>query len=322
MRARPEPISPTRSRRVAAIVTLPRGCACSQVPHEPGLLREYRSRGLRQCELADTTTFHRSAARRAPAIWLWPCRCSLLTLDQPPRWTSSSASRRRCASSSHDSPDRKAYSEYEKSQGQQGGGQGQQGQQYGQQQQYGGNDERPGNQSYGQQQSYNDDGRQSYGQGQGGGRQSYNDGGQQAYGGQGGNDFAVQGGAQWNQSASQNSYGRPGFDGNAAAQHAAQESGEDGGMFAQAMQHAQQTHSNNDTDVDEDHVQRAHDQAYNQGQTGNMSAQSMGQAAALNALKKVRAVRVSARLTWLVHGRICVWPVVLSRWCAFAARHR
>ena len=39
-------------------------------------------------------------------------------------------------------------------------------------------------------------------------------------------------------------------------------------------------------DVDEDEVQRNHDQVYNQGNAGSMSANALGSAAALQALKQ------------------------------------
>lgn len=65
-------------------------------------------------------------------------------------------------------------------------------------------------------------------------------------------------------------------------QQASNESNEDQGLFASALGFL--NGRDNDDDVDEQRVQQAHQQAYSPGQS-NMSADSMGAAAAMQALK-------------------------------------
>ncbi|GAA5986346.1 hypothetical protein JCM10908_003713 [Rhodotorula pacifica] len=75
------------------------------------------------------------------------------------------------------------------------------------------------------------------------------------------------------------------LNGNQAASHAADESGEDSGLFKQAISHVSQNFDDGE-DIDEQGVQAAHEQAYGQGNASNLGAKSMGAAAAMQALKK------------------------------------
>ena len=141
-----------------------------------------------------------------------------------------------------------AISEYQKSQGQGGHQQGQ-GNQYGQ--------TNPGNNQFGE--NPNDPGIT------GGSRFNSNQGGMKI----------SQAGADLNgdgiiDAADQDS-------GNAATRD----------LFSNAMSFLKSGKADDDDDdVDEDNVTRAHEKAYNQGAGSNMSAQSMGAAAAMQALKR------------------------------------
>ncbi|KAL8277945.1 hypothetical protein RQP46_009577 [Phenoliferia psychrophenolica] len=117
--------------------------------------------------------------------------------------------------------------------------------------------------------------------------------GKQAYGayqesqshqGSTGGDVGIQGSSALNSSDNQ----RPGqgvdVDQDTAVQHAAAESGGSSDMFAQAMKMVQQ-HASSGGEVDEQHVQDSHDQAYSQGNASSLGAGAMGSAAAMQALK-------------------------------------
>jgi hypothetical protein len=78
------------------------------------------------------------------------------------------------------------------------------------------------------------------------------------------------------------------FNPDEAAAHAAQAGGgggNSGGMFGQAMQFAQQQAPGGNHQLDEQHVTDAHAQAYGSADSSNMSANSMGAAAAMQAFK-------------------------------------
>lgn len=75
------------------------------------------------------------------------------------------------------------------------------------------------------------------------------------------------------------------LNGNQAASHAADESGEDSGLFKNAISQVSQNFDDGE-DIDEQGVQAAHEQAYGQGNASNLGAKSMGAAAAMQALKK------------------------------------
>ncbi|SCZ99032.1 BZ3500_MvSof-1268-A1-R1_Chr7-1g09363 [Microbotryum saponariae] len=114
---------------------------------------------------------------------------------------------------------------------------------------------------------------------------------QQGHQGQGGGDFGIQGSSALN-SADNNrppqenqSGGGGGFDFDQIASLASSHSGEDEGMFAQAMHFVKQgQHENND--IDEQAAQQAHAQAYGDQDSSNMSTNGLGAAAALQAMKK------------------------------------
>jgi len=95
----------------------------------------------------------------------------------------------------------------------------------------------------------------------------------------------VQGGTQYNQPGNQSQQYGGNMDISNAAQHAANDSGQDSGLFHQAMSHIQNVQTQGNTDVDEDHIQQAHNQAYNQNSGSSLGANSMGAAAAMQALK-------------------------------------
>lgn len=73
------------------------------------------------------------------------------------------------------------------------------------------------------------------------------------------------------------------FDHQAVVNEASGQSGADPSMFASILGKVQGHQS---ADVDEDEVSNSHDQAYNQGNASNMSAQSQGMAAAMAAFKQ------------------------------------
>jgi len=119
-------------------------------------------------------------------------------------------------------------------------------------------------------------------------------------------DFNAQGGAQWN-SPHQNTPGyQPSGDGSQGFQHgggqrigpdvdadeavrsASQHAGNSGGneLFGQAMSFLHSNPDEHTRPVNEEHVQNAHDQVYNQGNAKNMDASSLGGAAAMQVLKK------------------------------------
>ncbi|SCV70799.1 BQ2448_3561 [Microbotryum intermedium] len=114
---------------------------------------------------------------------------------------------------------------------------------------------------------------------------------QQGHQGQGGGDFGIQGSAALN-SADNNrpaqdnqSGGGGGFDFSQIAQLASSHSGEDEGMFSQAMHFVKQG-QHEDNDIDEQAAQQAHAQAYGDQDSSNMSTNGLGAAAALQAMKK------------------------------------
>jgi len=108
-------------------------------------------------------------------------------------------------------------------------------------------------------------------------------------------DMNVQGGTQFNQPGNQNQQSGGNMDISNAAQHAANESGQDPGLFHQAMSHIQQVQTQGNTDVDEDPIQQAHDQAYNQNNGSSLGANSMGAAAAMQALKMFTGGQASSQ---------------------------
>lgn len=67
---------------------------------------------------------------------------------------------------------------------------------------------------------------------------------------------------------------------------AAQQSGGDSSLFSTALGFLSGLNKQDADDLDEDDVQRKHDQAYNQQGASNMSANGLGAAAALQAFKK------------------------------------
>ncbi|KAF7979423.1 hypothetical protein HWV62_42554 [Athelia sp. TMB] len=66
---------------------------------------------------------------------------------------------------------------------------------------------------------------------------------------------------------------------------AANHGGADSGMFSQAINYAKSNTSQHTQPIDENDVTDAHQQAYGQGNASNLSASSMGSAAAMQALK-------------------------------------
>ncbi|KIY51280.1 hypothetical protein FISHEDRAFT_37346, partial [Fistulina hepatica ATCC 64428] len=68
----------------------------------------------------------------------------------------------------------------------------------------------------------------------------------------------------------------------------------DHGLVSSALSFVQSNKSQHTESVDEDHVTNAHKQAYEEGRAGEMSANSMGAAAAMQALKKFTSCGGSA----------------------------
>ncbi|BGP54712.1 hypothetical protein JCM8202v2_002299 [Rhodotorula sphaerocarpa] len=75
------------------------------------------------------------------------------------------------------------------------------------------------------------------------------------------------------------------LNGDQAASHAANETGDDPGLFQNAVSHMSQNFDDGEP-IDEQGTQQAHEQAYGQGNAGQLGAKSMGAAAAMQALKK------------------------------------
>lgn len=138
---------------------------------------------------------------------------------------------------------------------------------------------------------------QGQGQGQGGfgGGQPQQ---QQQYGGSGGGGgaaadfFNKTGGEEFNRphggGGAGGGFGVPNIDQSSALAAAKAEGGEkhgDDSLFSSAFSMLKNFSKDDKDDIDEDDVMRKHDQAYNQNQAGNMSANSMGAAAALQAFK-------------------------------------
>ncbi|OWZ32981.1 beta-flanking protein [Cryptococcus neoformans c45] len=149
------------------------------------------------------------------------------------------------------------------------------------QQQYGGNQ----NQSYGQQSG-------SYGQQSGSyGQQSGSYGQQETYGGQD-QGYGQTGGSEYNRphgqgGASSGNSGFPSIDSNTAVSAANEHNSngnENSSLFSSALSFIGNMNKN-DTDIDEEKVQRDHQQAYGQGNTGGMTSSSLGAAAAMQAIK-------------------------------------
>jgi len=126
--------------------------------------------------------------------------------------------------------------------------------------------------------------------------QSQHSGQQNPGNNQAGDDFGVTGGSRFNQSAN-SSGGLGGMLGQfldndddkedvvATADNDSGSSG-DRGLFGQAMNFLKSGNADVNSDVDEQGVVNAHQQAYSQGNGNQMDASSMGAAAALQALKK------------------------------------
>ncbi|KIR56850.1 beta-flanking protein [Cryptococcus gattii Ru294] len=161
------------------------------------------------------------------------------------------------------------------------------------QQQYGGNQ----NQSYGQQ--YGESQNQGYGQQPGGygqqsggyGQQSGFYGQQENYGGQN-QGYGQTGGSEYNRphgqgGASSGNSGLPNIDCNTAVSAANDHNSngnENSSLFNSALSFIGNMNKN-DTDIDEEKVQKDHQQVYGQGNTSGMTSSSLGAAAALQALK-------------------------------------
>ncbi|KAK9897352.1 hypothetical protein P389DRAFT_169113 [Cystobasidium minutum MCA 4210] len=112
--------------------------------------------------------------------------------------------------------------------------------------------------------------------------------GQQNYGNnQAGGDFGITGGSRFNQPASAQRINND-FDEDGVLNVAQDDAGDAGdrGLFGQALQFLNNNKPSADDDVDEDRVTSAHQQAYGQGNAGNLDSKSMGSAAALQALKR------------------------------------
>ncbi|KZT52518.1 hypothetical protein CALCODRAFT_551764 [Calocera cornea HHB12733] len=136
------------------------------------------------------------------------------------------------------------------------------------------------NQNQGQQQQGQYGGQQQQDQNYGG-----ND--QQNYGGNDNQQFTAPGGAQYNAPDHQNAPAAN-INHNEAVQQATQDAGSSGdsGLFSQAMSFISNNPQEHTQPVDEQGVQNAHDQAYNQGNASNLDAGGIGGAAAMQILKQ------------------------------------
>ncbi|GAA6060922.1 hypothetical protein JCM10212_003956 [Sporobolomyces blumeae] len=125
----------------------------------------------------------------------------------------------------------------------------------------------------------------------GGGSNPYTNQNSRPHEGQGGGEFGIMGGSHLNSEnyRPQGNQGGAGmFDQSQAVQHASsQQGGGDSGLFSQAMSFLNNSNQDPD-DVDEEGLQNAHHQVYQNGaaQGGNMGSSQLGAAAAMNAFKQ------------------------------------
>lgn len=123
------------------------------------------------------------------------------------------------------------------------------------------------------------------------GNNQHQQGGQTHYGNnQSGGDFGVTGGAHLNRPAGAMSgaqYGQD-LDGDGIIDTADNDSGSSGerGLFGQALSFLKSDRTEVKDDIDEDDVVQKHNVAYGQGNAGNLDANGIGAAAAMQALKR------------------------------------
>ncbi|KAI0936813.1 hypothetical protein AcV5_004860 [Taiwanofungus camphoratus] len=84
----------------------------------------------------------------------------------------------------------------------------------------------------------------------------------------------------------QQQYGRPQFNHDDVINTASQQGSGESSMYSSAIGYVQHNTAEHEQPIDEQHVQDAHRQAYQEGNSGNLSAGSMGSAAAMQVLKK------------------------------------
>ncbi|KAK7695267.1 hypothetical protein QCA50_002457 [Cerrena zonata] len=80
--------------------------------------------------------------------------------------------------------------------------------------------------------------------------------------------------------------GRPEFDDDEVVNTASRAGSGESSMFSQALGFLKQNQGEHDRPIDEDHVVKAHQQAYEKGDASGLSASSLGGAAALQVLKQ------------------------------------
>ncbi|OBZ79509.1 hypothetical protein A0H81_01195 [Grifola frondosa] len=80
--------------------------------------------------------------------------------------------------------------------------------------------------------------------------------------------------------------GRPEIDEDEVVNTASREGSGDSSLFSSALGYVKQNRDEHERPVDEEHVQNAHRKAYQEGSAGDLSASSMGSAAAMQVLKK------------------------------------
>ncbi|EMD41906.1 beta-flanking protein [Gelatoporia subvermispora B] len=81
-------------------------------------------------------------------------------------------------------------------------------------------------------------------------------------------------------------YGRPQFNEDEVVNTASQHGSGDSSLFSGALSYVSQNQHEHEQPVDEQHVQDAHRVAYQEGAAGNLSAPSMGSAAAMQIMKQ------------------------------------
>jgi len=105
---------------------------------------------------------------------------------------------------------------------------------------------------------------------------------------QSGGGASATGGSQYNapHGQSQGEYNNGGVDNEAAAQRAAEQSGQDPSLFHQALQHVHSNQAQHQAPVDEEAVVNAHKAAYGGGDASSLDEGSMGAAAAMQIMKQ------------------------------------
>ncbi|KAJ3909434.1 beta-flanking protein [Lentinula edodes] len=100
-------------------------------------------------------------------------------------------------------------------------------------------------------------------------------------------DVSKTGGSEYNSPDNRpQGVSRPSFNHDEVVQTAEQHGSGDSGMFSHAMNYVKSNTQEHEEPIDEEHVTNSHQEAYERGNAGSLSAGSMGSAAALQIFKQ------------------------------------